>query len=132
MRLHDDSPAAAVAGRPAGVSTSPMGAPGDGHLDDRSVEALSSVPAVPWLDDAACGSLALDRLEMFFVEAGRTIAAETVALCRRCPVRRECLDHAYQYELTSGYFGGISPSRRRSLTRDAAFAELERQPTTSG
>ena len=67
---------------------------------------------------------AIAQLDLFFVEAGRTIASSTVALCQKCPVRRECLDHAYQHEIVSGYFGGISPGRRRVLTHAQAVAEL--------
>ena len=63
-------------------------------------------------------------LDLFFVEAGRTIASSTVALCRKCPVRRACLDHAYQHEIVSGYFGGVSPGRRRVLSHAEAVAEI--------
>ncbi len=88
-------------------------------------ELIEHAPELPWLDQAACGDLELDQLDLFFVEAGRTIAASTVALCRRCPVRRECLDHAYAHEIVSGYFGGVSPGRRRVLTHAEAVAEIE-------
>lgn len=84
-------------------------------------ELIERAPELPWLDEAACGNLQLDQLPLFFVEAGRTIAAETKALCRRCPVRRECLDHAYAHQIASGYFGGISPGRRRALTHAEAL-----------
>jgi Transcription factor WhiB len=89
-------------------------------------ELIEHTPELPWLDDAACGDLELGRLDLFFVEAGRTIASSTVSLCRKCPVRRSCLDHAYQHEIVSGYFGGISPGRRRVLSHAEAVAELER------
>jgi len=85
---------------------------------------ILSAPDMPWLDDAACGNLPLDQLNMFFVEAGRTIASSTIALCSKCPVRMECLDHAYEHEILSGYFGGVSPGRRRSLTHAEARAEI--------
>ncbi len=90
-------------------------------------ELIDRTPDLPWLTRAACGDLELDQLDLFFVEAGRTIASSTVALCQKCPVRRECLDHAYQHEIVSGYFGGMSPGRRRVLTHDAAVAEIERE-----
>ena len=91
-------------------------------LDD----LIEKAPELPWLDQASCGELELHQLDLFFVEAGRTIASSTVSLCQRCPVRRECLDHAYEHEIVSGYFGGISPGRRRVLTHTQAVAELER------
>ncbi len=89
-------------------------------------ELIENTPELPWLDDAACGDLELAQLDLFFVEAGRTIASSTVALCRKCPVRRQCLDHAYQHEIVSGYFGGVSPGRRRVLSHTEAVAEIER------
>lgn len=89
-------------------------------------ELIEHAPELPWLDDAACGELELDQLDLFFVEAGRTIASSTVALCRQCPVRRQCLDHAYEHEIVSGYFGGVSPGRRRVLSHADAVAEIER------
>ncbi|CAB4576897.1 MAG: WhiB family transcriptional regulator [Actinobacteria bacterium] len=89
-------------------------------------ELIEHTPELPWLEHAACGDLELDQLDLFFVEAGRTIAASTVALCRKCPVRRECLDHAYEHEIVSGYFGGVSPGRRRVLSHAEAVAEIQR------
>ena len=89
-------------------------------------ELIEHTPVLPWLDGAACGDLELEQLDLFFVDAGRTIASSTLALCRRCPSRRACLDHAYEHEIVSGYFGGISPGRRRVLSHTEAVAEMER------
>ncbi len=68
-----------------------------------------------WLEEAACRDLPTDA---FFVRAGHTIEDEVLELCRRCPVRMECLRHSYKPELgiTSGYFGGVSPGQRRQMT----------------
>ncbi len=96
----------------------------------RSLDALiEHTPDLPWLRQAACGELDLEQLDLFFVEAGRTIASSTVALCQQCPARRDCLDHAYRHEIVSGYFGGMSPGRRRVLTHAQAVAEIERETT---
>jgi WhiB family redox-sensing transcriptional regulator len=92
-------------------------------------ELIEHTPDMPWLSRAACGELDLDQLDLFFVEAGRTISSATVSLCQQCPARRECLDHAYQHEIVSGYFGGMSPGRRRVLTHSQAVAEIERETT---
>ncbi|MCU1398092.1 MAG: Transcriptional regulator WhiB [Acidimicrobiales bacterium] len=83
---------------------------------------IMTTPDMPWLDDAACGDLPLEALNIFFVEAGRSIAASTVAMCAKCPVRAACLDHAYRHEIVGGYFGGISPGQRRSLSHSDARA----------
>lgn len=66
-----------------------------------------------WVDRAACGDLGLEELDLFFVEAGRTLSKHAIALCEGCPVRAECLEHANRREITGGYFGGVSPSKRR-------------------
>jgi WhiB family transcriptional regulator, redox-sensing transcriptional regulator len=94
--------------------------PGHSSLGD----FIHSAPDMPWLDDAACGALPLEQLNVFFVEAGRTIAASTIAMCRRCPVRQQCLDHAYSNDIASGYFGGVSPGQRRLLSHAAASAAI--------
>ncbi len=70
-----------------------------------------------WVSRAACGDLPLDRLDMFFVDAGRSLSKEAAALCRTCPVRTECLDHAETRDIAGGYFGGVSPSKRRADRR---------------
>lgn len=67
-----------------------------------------------WVEDAACGDLELEQLDLFFVEAGRTLSKETMALCEGCAVRAECLDHAFRRDIGGGYFGGVSPSKRRA------------------
>lgn len=90
-------------------------------LDD----LIERTPDLPWLEHAACATLEFEQLDLFFVEAGRSISQATLALCRRCPVRRDCLEHAYRHEIISGYFGGMSPARRRTLDVDQALAELE-------
>ena len=75
-----------------------------------------------WLDDAACADLAI---EDFFVEAGHAISDNTLNVCRRCPVRESCLEHAYEMNISGGYFGGMSPGQRRQLTLDRARVFIE-------
>ncbi len=71
-----------------------------------------------WLAGAACGDLSLDQLDLFFVEAGRSLSKEAAAICGGCPVRIDCLRHACQHEIAGGYFGGVSPTKRRSIDPD--------------
>lgn len=80
---------------------------------DELAAMIEHVASAAWLGRAACGELELDRLPMFFVDAGRTLSSEATALCERCQVRRDCLDHAVRLEISSGYFGGRSPAARR-------------------
>lgn len=72
-----------------------------------------------WLDDAACAGL---PIEAFFVQAGHVIDEEVLNVCRGCPVRSDCLRHAYKSELniTGGYFAGMSPGQRREMTYEQA------------
>jgi WhiB family transcriptional regulator, redox-sensing transcriptional regulator len=69
-----------------------------------------------WVEHAACGDLDIDQLDLFFVDAGRTLSKEAISLCSTCPVRAECLAHAMNREIGGGYFGGVSPSKRRTLS----------------
>ena len=77
-----------------------------------------------WLDEAACADLTIDA---FFVQAGHIISEDVLNVCRQCPVRRDCIRHAYDERLnvTGGYFGGLSPGQRREMTIDEAFAYAE-------
>ena len=70
-----------------------------------------------WVARAACGDLSIDHLDLFFVEAGRSLSKEAAAMCNACEVRAECLNHAYERDITGGYFGGHSPSKRRADLR---------------
>lgn len=87
-------------------------------------ELIHRTPDMSWLAHAACGDLPLEELEVYFVEAGRSIAPATIARCRSCPVRFQCLDHAYDHQIASGYFGGVSPSKRRSMSHADARASI--------
>jgi len=86
---------------------------------------VENSPDHEWVRDAACGDLGLEKLDMFFVEAGRTLSKEVVAMCGDCPVRVDCLSHAQFRELAGGYFGGVSPSKRRKLGSDVAHGSGE-------
>jgi WhiB family redox-sensing transcriptional regulator len=87
-------------------------------------DLITNTAGQPWLDRALCGDLPLEDLALYFVEAGRSISRSTIELCTRCPVRRECLDHAYTLQIASGYFGGMSPSRRKALSHAEARREI--------
>ena len=65
-----------------------------------------------WLNRTACAELTIGH---FFVEAGHAISEDVLNVCRGCPVRLECLEHAYTMNISGGYFGGMSPGQRRNL-----------------
>ncbi|MEU1184629.1 WhiB family transcriptional regulator [Streptomyces sp. NPDC005820] len=41
------------------------------------------------------------------------------AVCRRCPVRQQCLDRAMDTDQTLGVWGGTTEAERRALRRNA-------------
>ena len=79
---------------------------------------FSELMKLEWLDEAACADV---PEALFFVEAGHVIDEGTLNICRRCPVRAECVRHAYRMGYTSGYFGGLSPGQRRQMNLERAL-----------
>ena len=72
-----------------------------------------------WAEDAACAGLPLD---MFFPPSGGS-SAPAQQVCRRCPVRVECLQAAMASEVITyrfGIYGGLTAHGRRELARRAA------------
>lgn len=79
--------------------------------------------AEPWRDSALCQ---FDP-EIFFPERDRDTEGEAVAVCRRCPVVKECLNWTLELDARStsivqinGVSGGLTQKMRRSIFR-AAF-----------
>lgn len=76
-----------------------------------------------WTRDALCAQV---DPELFFPDKGGS-TRQAKAVCRRCPVRAECLDYALAYESgehgtrTShhfGIYGGLSERERRRLRKE--------------
>jgi WhiB family redox-sensing transcriptional regulator len=44
--------------------------------------------------------------------------ARAKAICRACPVRRECLDYAVRIREPHGIWGGLNETERRALFAD--------------
>ena len=88
-------------------------------------------PDYEWVRRAACGNLDLAELDRFFVDAGRSLSSDTVKLCEGCAARVDCLNHAYEHDIAGGYFGGLSPSKRKALSHaEALVAVGANSPTT--
>ena len=83
-----------------------------------------------WLHGASCASLGVDELDLFFVEAGKSLSKQAVSMCKECPARAACLRHAYDNEIAGGYFGGMSPSQRRKVDLTAALELIGETVTT--
>lgn len=94
------------------------------------LELIASWGEVPWLEHAACAKLEEHDLDLFFTSAGASISRVTKQMCVGCAVRSACLSHAFEHHIGVGYFGGMSPNRRRELGRAAALAEIEAERQT--
>jgi WhiB family redox-sensing transcriptional regulator len=73
------------------------------------------IPEETWMDDAAC--LQVDP-DMFFPEGGGSGSHEAQTaktVCRRCPVRRDCLVYALAHGEDIGIWGGLSSRQRRAI-----------------
>lgn len=70
----------------------------------------------PWVIDALC---AQTDPEAFFPEIGGAHRAAK-AVCRRCPVINECLEHALTNGEHYGVWGGTSETERRRILRERA------------
>lgn len=84
-----------------------------------------TVERFTWLNKTACADLTIGH---FFVEAGHAISEEVLNVCRGCPVRLQCLEHAYSMGIAGGYFGGMSPGQRRSYDIDQAKVFIANDP----
>jgi WhiB family redox-sensing transcriptional regulator len=74
-----------------------------------------------WRESAACRD---EDPELFFpvseVGPGSEQVRQAKAVCARCPVRQECLEHAIETGLAHGIFGGATPHERRQRIRRGA------------
>lgn len=66
-----------------------------------------------WVRDAKCRGMAVS---LFFPQRGES-TKEAKTVCRVCPVRQECLDHAMAVPERYGIFGRLSERERRRVRR---------------
>ncbi len=88
-----------------------------------------------WWDSAACAD---EDPDLFFPVGESGPAAEQYArakaVCRRCPVRVECLDWALRTGTPSGVWGGLGEAERKRIRRhraEGAAGGLRGRPGTS-
>ena len=74
---------------------------------------MTRLPLGPWKSSAACLDVAVK--DLFFAHPSDldSIAAAK-QICRRCPVRVECLDHAMATGERQGIWGATTPAERRA------------------
>ena len=81
-----------------------------------------------WRELAVCGGYG----RLFFGPDGETDQARdarearAIAICRPCPARQPCLDHALSRPSQYGVAGGVGEERRKAL-RNAALHRQRRQ-----
>jgi WhiB family redox-sensing transcriptional regulator len=77
-------------------------------------------PDESWKPLSAC--LTADPALFYPTKTGRSSAnsdvADAKAICRRCPVREECLEYALRHREKFGIWGGMSERERRSYQKD--------------
>ena len=72
----------------------------------------------PWQFQAVCAGIGGD---VFFPDPRNASGIRTaVAICQRCPVRLDCLDHALTHNEEHGIWGGVIPAIRYRMRRRAA------------
>lgn len=64
-----------------------------------------------WQRKARCADI--PDPDLFFPERGSS-TKYAMALCKRCPVKQECLDYAVQNKIEDGIWGGMGLRARRS------------------
>ncbi len=78
-----------------------------GATETLTLEQLLRRPG--WMAAGACRG---EPLDTFFPVRGEP-TDRVKALCRRCPVRRECADYAHEHPDLVGIWGGLSQKERR-------------------
>ena len=91
----------------------------------RSTYGLDTDPVDDWRERSACRG---EDPELFFSDARGTSGVMAIDaakdVCRRCPVKRECLAWAVEIKAVDGVWGGMSEAERLPLlagdTRECA------------
>lgn len=77
----------------------------------------------PWQEQAAC--LGMDP-DIFFPKQGES-TQEAKAVCRRCPVKEECLELCLSREEKGGIWGGTSQKERKPMRKERARIAREQK-----
>jgi len=86
-------------------------------LGGRGRESAAMIMLIPerWVQQALCAKLAINP-DLFY--AGKKTRPEDVdaalAVCGACPVRRDCLKNALDYDDPWGIWGGTTEGQRAS------------------
>ncbi|WP_069628343.1 WhiB family transcriptional regulator [Streptomyces niveus] len=87
------------------------------HITTHTTPAtgLRSVGDTNWHVRGACYGMDPEEADELFFPRPRDLCAiaEARALCARCPVRRDCLNHALENGIKEGTWGGLTKAERR-------------------
>jgi WhiB family redox-sensing transcriptional regulator len=86
-------------------------------MTGRSLQIAVTTPPA-WVDEALC---AQTDPEAFYPEKGQPTRQAKV-ICRRCPVRGECLADALERNDRFGVWGGLSAQEREVLRHERRAA----------
>lgn len=78
---------------------------------DTGVHAIADAH-LAWLSQAACVGVATS---VFYPRYANGDLTEALLICRSCPVRLACLEHAIVTREVYGVWGGTTPEARRRL-----------------
>lgn len=87
------------------------------RLWDLQLPALLSPDDGKWRNHAMCKGIGVDPFfaNYFNGQARRETMTSIIAMCRVCPVRKECLRFAVDNKINDGIWGGLTAKERRSL-----------------
>lgn len=90
------------------------------HSEPAEVDIFALFAARPdWMADAACRGMDVTNWYPSRGDSHSGSTAEARAICARCPVRAECLNHALSTPREHfGIWGGLSERQRRFIGRE--------------
>nr|WP_272482195.1 WhiB family transcriptional regulator [Streptomyces niveus] len=87
------------------------------HITTHTTPAtgLRSIGDTSWHLRGACYGMDPEEADELFFPLPRDLCAiaEARSLCARCPVRRDCLNHALENGIKEGTWGGLTKAERR-------------------
>lgn len=88
------------------------------HAADPNTPAAQRLASQQWRESAACAGQPVEWWYPAGPDSTRTkisnriVDAPGIAICRQCPVRVACLDHAIATHEPDGIWGGLTPTSR--------------------
>ena len=84
-------------------------------LPNTETETQPEAAIANWRNEANC--LGSDPDTFFPESKDKRYAKDALAVCRKCEVKDDCLDHAIENDEKYGIWGGMTPEARKKLSR---------------